>query len=615
MSAESTQAWDPRIRPWVRHPNVDAPSESVCYQLFPAGTVALAWRYRDRQAAEREDGAHGRPLVSRVLVGQAGLLTPDVAIALCRAGLPAAAGPRPGQVGPETVLSPISADELTGLVRERAAALDQHAAREKGLQQVVAAALSDPDTPLAIQLRDPYIFATPPDGSQSLLLWGLWRTVWPLLGHGIARRGWSFSTFELPMGDMDTSTLPDIVFRRAQAAPTVPPASARRENRVRPGDPSASAARGPYAAELAEWLVSEYQETNGDELRQLIAECSAGHPLESRLKTVYDVLRARRSPVSMSSPVTPFVSVSPAQEPAPVPTADEPAVAENPTTTASSQVAAFHPATTEPPAPQYADTPEYRDTPDYWDAPRLNTPDPGASEYTDGPGRPVQFLAPMFRLPSRPEPTIDPDNYLTGRPEEAPRLATYENQQAVRNEGAQPHSVRSLLMGLDSETDIQDFQSILQRILGSTAEFDERDEVRRQMPKIGWYIPAFERHGYKYCVDDLAGLFRILVIPDLERARVAAELRDWVRQGPPQVTAALLAAAKAVDEARHSGYEMFQLMTEALGEAGLQKLLEASGIPFEWPHLPRRRDTRTGNHRSDGGFFARLFAFLGLGRD
>ena len=59
MSQESLRGWDARIRAWVRHPHVEGLSESVCYQVFPNGRAALAWRYWDRQAAEREDGTRG----------------------------------------------------------------------------------------------------------------------------------------------------------------------------------------------------------------------------------------------------------------------------------------------------------------------------------------------------------------------------------------------------------------------------------------------------------------------------------------------------------------------------------------------------------------------------
>jgi hypothetical protein len=76
MSQESLRGWDSWIRAWVRHPHADCLRQSVCYQLLPTGRAALAWRYEDWQAAEREDGTRGRPLVSRVLAGQASLLTP-----------------------------------------------------------------------------------------------------------------------------------------------------------------------------------------------------------------------------------------------------------------------------------------------------------------------------------------------------------------------------------------------------------------------------------------------------------------------------------------------------------------------------------------------------------
>jgi len=96
MSPDSLRAWDSWIRLWVRHPHADKLWESVCYLVQPNGRAALAWRYEDWQVAEREDGMRGRPLVSRVLVGMENLLTPEVAIVLCRTGLPATAGPRPG---------------------------------------------------------------------------------------------------------------------------------------------------------------------------------------------------------------------------------------------------------------------------------------------------------------------------------------------------------------------------------------------------------------------------------------------------------------------------------------------------------------------------------------
>lgn len=560
MSPESTRGWDPRIRPWVRHPNVDAPSESLCYQVFPAETVALAWRYRDREAAEREDGARGRPLVSRVLVSPARLLPPQLAIMLCRVGLP-------------------------GLAAARAGRLDQSAAQEKGLQQVVAAALSDPHTPLAIQLRDPYIFHGPRVAPQALLLWGLWRTVGPLLARGTARRGWSFSTFELPMGSQDASTLPDIVFRLAQAA-SGPPVNARQEIRVRPGDPSAAAGASPYLAELAEWLVSEYRETNGDQLEQLIIGCSAGQPLDARLQIVFDLLRAKWSPVSVSGPAAPFVPVPSGHEPVPRPAGPDEAAAPEHWDVSGYQQGAEH-----------REVSGRRATIDYWE---VDQP-PDAHDYREA-GQPRNAAGhrepPGYRdVPQEPGPDAygDPDSAYPAASAQAP-----------------PPSVAGLLARLESEPDSQVFRSILHDLLSARTSFEERVAVRSQLPRSNWFIPALERHGHRDFVPDLAGIIRVFVLPDLERPSVASALSGWVRKGPPEVTAALLTASKAADQERRSDRETFRLMTAALGEAALYKLLEVSGIPFDWPRP--RRETKP-ERQSDRGFFARIFGALGLRDD
>lgn len=297
MSQESTRGWDSRIRAWVRHPNVDQPAESVRYQIFPNEFAALAWRYRNLQAAELDDGTRGRPLVSRVLVGHADVLTPDAAIVLCRTGLPHAAGERAGRVMPDTELPPIRAGELAAPIVDSVAWLDREAAFELGLSQVVAAALSDPNTPLAINIESPLIFRPPNEGSQALLLWGLRRLTQSFLGT--VRRGWSFSTFELPLGEVDPRTLPDIVFRLAQPAQAAPPTTPRKEIKVRPGD-SGTSANGSPAATLAAWLTAEYQEVGGSGLERLIAQSAIGQSPQDRLDVAYEILRVKWSPVMMS---------------------------------------------------------------------------------------------------------------------------------------------------------------------------------------------------------------------------------------------------------------------------------------------------------------------------
>jgi len=124
----------------------------------------------------------------------------------------------------------IDAAALAELARDAAETLDDQAALEPGLPAVVAAALADPDTPLAISVREPQVYLPLARGSQALLLWGLRRIAWPILG--VVRRSWSFSTFEPPLGYVDPRTLPGIVFRSARTTQTAPPATPRREIRV-----------------------------------------------------------------------------------------------------------------------------------------------------------------------------------------------------------------------------------------------------------------------------------------------------------------------------------------------------------------------------------------------
>jgi hypothetical protein len=318
-SAESLRAWDSRIRAWVRHPHADRLSESVCYQLLRNGQAALAWRYWDRRAAERADGTRGRPLVSRVLVGPAGVLTPEIAVALCQAGPTAdSVGPMPGEVPDGAELPTVSAAALVAVTRAMIPVLDQDAAQQAGLQAVVAAALADPYTALAISVQDTIIQKPLREGVQGPLLWGLGRIASPLLGP--AGRDWSFSTFEPPLGEMDPASLPGIVFRQAQDGAQTPPTRWRKEVRVRPLASNALDPGSPYAeqVELAGWLVAEYRERGGDWLGQFVAECCGSErSLQVRLDRVYDELRKIESPMIISGEPTGFVSLSAGSPPAP----------------------------------------------------------------------------------------------------------------------------------------------------------------------------------------------------------------------------------------------------------------------------------------------------------
>ena len=324
-SSESLRGWDSWIRTWVRHPHADRLSESVCYQVRSTGKAALAWRYWDQRAAERADGSRGRPLVSRVLVGQESVLTPDVAVALCRFGLPDSAGPKPGEVPDDAKLPTVSADELNAMTREKTLELDQRAVQQDGLQAVLAAALADPGTPLAISIRDVVIQRPLREGVQYPLLWGLHRIAGPLLGA--VGRGWSFSTFEPPLGEMDPASLPGIVFRQAQDRGQTAPTRWRKEIKVRPLATDALNPGLPYSdqVQLAGWLVTRYRERGGKALRQFITECCGSEgSLQVRLERVYDQLRDTESPVTFSRDSVRFVSL-PAR---PAPAKQEPGPAE-----------------------------------------------------------------------------------------------------------------------------------------------------------------------------------------------------------------------------------------------------------------------------------------------
>jgi hypothetical protein len=306
MSRESVSGWDARIRAWVRHPHSDTLSESVCYQVYPNGAAAMAWRYWDSRVAVRADGSHGRPLVSRVLVGPASVLTPEVAVALCRTGpVPELIGPPPGQVPDDTVLKMVSGAALASLARQMTPELDAGALAQEGMQAVLAAVLAEPAIPLGINAPEEVMQQPVRDGAQCLLLWGLRRTAGPVLGA--AGREWSFSTFELPLGDTDPATLPRIVFRELPAGTQRPPTRTRREVQVRPFTSSALDPEMPYATRvgLAGWLIAEYRDQGGDQLRDLIIEsCGSETTSPKRLERVREALMARQAQMPGSSEPT-----------------------------------------------------------------------------------------------------------------------------------------------------------------------------------------------------------------------------------------------------------------------------------------------------------------------
>jgi len=590
------------------------------------------------QAAERKDGTQGRPLVSRVLAGRTDLLTPEVAIVLCRTGLPATVGPQPGQVTTEAGLSVVAADALSALVRGRTAGLDEEAARQEGLPQLVAAALADPHTPLAVQIPDTHILKAPGEGSQGPMLWGLRRIVWPLLGT--TGRGWSFSTFEPPLGDVDPTTLPDILFRQAQGAPPAAPARPRKEIKVRPFDPEALDDRSLYA-ELAGWLVAEYRERGGDELAQLITEWrGAEQSYQSQLQRVYDELCARRSPVVVSGPPAPFVPVSPAydpaREPGPKPVLDE--------TAALGLVAAdeFAPVDLGEPAPAEGRLPEEEvallpqapllvgdqaglapqapapvgdqagfapeapapvgdqtgpaphapalgkedvpgqqvPTPAVDLGPPATSParqvaEPQAKALQAGTGKIAQAAAHDLAQHNEQDWLTRPDLFgeqhldsarhgpHSSRPARPPEPGVSSGPATRQSSARRPAAVSDLLKKLPAARDSQEFQFILRDILNPSAlpDSSERVKARREVSKHDWY-GKIEQSGHVLSLPPLAGIIRMIIIPDLGNPDVIKKISDWAGDAPPVVIGALLEAAMQDD--MDTGQLMMQVLQPIL---------------------------------------------------
>jgi hypothetical protein len=313
----STQWWYRRLAGQViraPRPESGAPADAVVYQMFDDGMAALVWRQWNADAMALGDGTSGRePLVARILVGADRVLTPEVAMAACRAGLPAAIGPLPGQVPLGAELPLIASDDLSAMVRRIVDDLDAKASIECGLDRLIAAALSDYTTPLGVQLPEHSPVLVPQSGPQALLLWGLWRTAGPLLADldpdSGSTRGWSFSTYELPFDQMSTDprSLPEVVFRDKRM--THPAPTIRKEITVRPRDFVELSSPTAYD-DAAGKLVTAYQQSGAaltDRLGVIVRRYSG---LDRRLEVVRSSLLGRHGAAPTTSNARPSATPS-----------------------------------------------------------------------------------------------------------------------------------------------------------------------------------------------------------------------------------------------------------------------------------------------------------------
>lgn len=599
MPPGTRQSWNAQITSWVRHPDADVTAESVRYQSLPDGQAVLAWRYRDPQAAKRDDGIHGRPIVSRVLIADQGVLTPDIAIVLCRDGLPEAAGPRPGEVTSDDELLPLPAGELRRMAEGRAVTMDGEAAVDPGLARLLAVAFAEPELPLAIQLRLPDICVPPGDGPQPRLLWGMWRIGRPLLGDD--GRGWSFSTFEAPLGDSDPALLPDIVFRLAQPVHHAP-ARARAERRVSPYDRDALAALGRHP-EMIAWLVEEYRAKGGEPLGGMLAECGRGAPLAERLDVLYDQLKAGRpllrkaagepgqyqDDTAQSRQDEPPREQHRFQEPGPadwdeLPEQDEPADHERREERGEAREA------DEPQEPERRALPEAGYAPPQYAPPqyapaRYHTPPSGPPPYQPAQYPPAaapagRHHAPPHREPSQREPAFEP------RPQ--------HHRKATASE---------LLSQLATASAHAEFESVLQRIRRPSVQFEfgDRRQACRDMQDHSWFIPDLLHYGHVRCEDEVADIFRAILLPDAALVQVRRQVAGWIVDAGEQEIRPLIRALLLAPEDDDARKQLRSLLRSALAV----RLIVHYECEDLWPSESEPPESDPGG--SGGSGFRRFF--------
>ena len=277
---EMLRGWSARLaklaRPASPDANAGVPEASFVYQTFSDGRAALIWRLYEREAMALFAQSARQPLVARAIIGSSSMLTPDLALALCYTDFAHYLLPPPGQVPIDSPLEAMDSSRLSDECGQPAIdRLDGLFKSTSGIEAIIATALLNPGKPLSIVLPAPEM-TLPPAGSTALLmLWGLWRTAGPLLvTDEISRRspGWSFSSYEPPLGSSEASSLPAVVFRsQAEERGDFQPLSYRAEITVRPR--SASTDLGP-AGLAARTLLQAVQEVGAARLRGYLDDIS-----------------------------------------------------------------------------------------------------------------------------------------------------------------------------------------------------------------------------------------------------------------------------------------------------------------------------------------------------
>ena len=502
---------------WPEQPNAasGAPESSVAYLMLENRMAALLWRQWTIDAVSLGESGGRRPLVTRILIGTQQLLSPETALALCRAGLHSLAGLPLGQITPGTRMSPVTGRELSGAAAHYSYALDDTARCEPGLDRLISAALRDRSTPLSVQLP-PEEIGEPQKGAQVPLLWGLRCTTAALLAdvaEGEGRR-WSFSTYEKPFQGIQTAGLADVVFRAQQ--PAQPATIVRPEITVLPRSPAGPSEMDAYD-ELAIGLAKAYRALGGIELGGRLEQVADEPGFLDRLKGARQVL-ADFMPCPPASSTPDRTVLEPVMEP----TAE--------------------PKSGELPRARHAASPE---------------PEHVAAAADTG----------AVTVPKITEPT---GTGRTGPRPGAERMAPGRRYSAEDAAARQPAagrvqdiaSVIDLLAAGPGEPGFSDaFRALQGRIAPSSPQ--ERADARNLLAERGWCMPELVTFDSRRTEAVLEALFKHAVVPDLADPACQLEVASWAYEdmAPTAVIRSLVAAAQ------QAGRDKPQLLDSALQPA------------------------------------------------
>jgi hypothetical protein len=519
ISADEARMWSARlsglIRPATPDPSAGVPACSVAYQDFDDGRTALVWRVYDEHALQLTDGGPRQALVARALIADAELLEVDLAITLCRAdATDQFLGTAPGQVPVRAPLSAVGKGALIRVADAMIDELDEVGCHEAGAEWLIAAALRDGDTPLSVLLPANELTMQLRQCPQLALLWVLWRTTarltTPPQEGRPGRRGWSFSTYEQPLGSTDPRGLAGTVFRSyEQDQGRLPPRANRREIQVWPR--SATGQTDRYD-ETAAVLLDAYRRLGGTELDNRLRLLAERFPyVDARLQACVQEFRGTPA-YKGGADLQPGVALhmpDPAAQ-----SADElidGLLAESGAETMM-----------DPASPGVARAEEPQERPSATQATaRYAQPPVTGSGLQDGDETGV---LPPDRAGQRSGPGLH------------------------RGKRGQPSSLSAILDRIHEGPEHDDFdlaQDLLRRV---DSEAGERSKARSSMRDRNWYLPALTRRDPFAVEEQLEEIFAVTVIPDILSREVENQLMTWARVAPPPVIRALSAAAHHDDE-------------------------------------------------------------------